>query len=212
MNDDKKVKCQDCGYLTAWCDGELVEVTRNQRMTGERPSSKVQYLPICHEDAHPISTEYAPSPDLAPSGDARGRRYLEVITADRVCGKFAPYQPGRSPEQHRHRAEAESDAERDHMREFEILKWQADEASKSREWQEEQAAKRVAEKRQDDADLRRWQEEQDKKRGRTEMWRWLLTGIGGAVVAAVAFFGGRHYAEKDRIDAEQRAEQKSAKN
>ncbi len=187
MAEETKVKCQDCGFLAADADGGRVEVTRNQRMTGERPSSKVRYTPICHEDACPISTEYAPSPEQAPVGERRGVRYLEVIKTERVCPKFVTYRPGRTPEQHRERVEAETDADRDHMREFEILKWQADEASKAHYRQVER-----------DETQRAWQEKQEASRRQYES-KWKVYGAIAALAFAIAgYFGGRYFAGIDK--------------
>lgn len=192
MTELPTVKCQDCGLLALRHARQNtvpdVPATKEIRHSGQPPADCYSW-PCCHVAAFDLQSER----DAIPNQRGDTGRFLDVITAARVCGNFVPNTEGMTPAEHRVAADAARREREGKMNAIELLRVQ------------HELMERAADKQ------RKWQEQQDEKHGRSETRRWLLAGVGGVVVAVASFFGGRHFAEQDRIAAEQRAAQKTTK-
>ena len=89
---------------------------------------------------------------------------LEVITKERLCSAFTPWQQGFTPKEHREMLDRQ-----------ELLRWQADREDADRTWRTKEAKRE-----------RRWR----RKQASSEVfWRWvqiLVFGVAGAIVAIAA--------------------------
>lgn len=221
----QQVKCQDCGYLSArrGTTPPDLEVSPEFRTSGGRPDATIHTAPFCHVGANDLVAEYESC--VQGAGDKKRVR-LDVITRERVCGRFVPYQPGKSPAEHRQSSEAATATQGQHMHEYELLKYQLDrlerqadrqadaqlardreyrewvvqQAKAQRDWQDRMESDRKAEK----ADDERKAKEKDDKAADREWWRWVLTGLAVGAMALIQFFGSRHYNDLDRKAEEDR--------
>jgi hypothetical protein len=186
------VKCADCGFLTLRNDytGQLDEVGDGYRRTGEPQELRKPQDPSDRSNVYPLSytfyykahtnlpicfaREWNLFGDLVQSGNNAGDASLEpglaleVITKDRLCSAFTPWQQGFTPKEHREMLDRQA-----------LLRWQSEREDADQQFRKEMQDAQLA--AQDKIDERRFRAEQG--------YGWRLARFGAAVALVAAVVG-----------------------
>ena len=160
MSDEKKRKCQDCGYLGVrdWISHKLISPNESQRNTGTRPANHEMTInpddkPICGVGEHDLTSEL--------KGDGPGA-FLVVVETGRNREEHTAWMPGLEISEHI---------------DMNMLK-------------EQREANRLALERQKEANERMLERQISSNKeiadGNRDVWRFCAkVGIGGALIGAV---------------------------
>ena len=203
------VKCVDCGYLSrknhAQADSPYFEVTKAERATGNLPKETDRFRlaskPLCYQLALP-STEYDDVLGEQYAENLVKTAFLKVINMPRACFWYCIWKEGHTPEEHKimyaqvELAKIKSQSDKDALdrtqQQFDKqLMHQKDEAEKSRNWQERQDEKRLADQKDRDADQHSKQVDRDTVLAGKQLRNIFVTAIVSSLVSVVAFFGGQ---------------------
>lgn len=173
MADESKGECVGCGFLSWRRRGDLsspyFRAERDDRQSGVCPISKaVSNTPYCFLGVRLIS-EY----DVAvEAGATKPEAFEEVVRKDRECEKYFRYTEGSDPKGHAevmrivNLEDAEAivrgaEQEREDRQLLTQMAHESLEAERTRNWQEDQEAKRLAEQKDRDTEQRSKQLERD---------------------------------------------------
>jgi hypothetical protein len=182
-----KVKCADCGFLTARHnhDGSLVEIPADTRETGEAPRIRgsqrgtdplFDNLPICFVGAHNIGKE---------AGTASQANFVHVLRTERECARFTEWQSGLDPRGHKEMLDQKALREWQEERRVADRDFQAQQRSEDIERQERQRKEDLEREEARRRNDREWQRRQDVRRWLLSVITAIVSLILGAVLTAL---------------------------
>jgi hypothetical protein len=148
-------KCSECGFLTLRdkCDGSLLEVTDDYRVSGKVPSfltGEAHNYPICFVMAYNLMPEVEQAAQQQFTERNEGwsdwpEYVLKIITKERDCDvrskMFVTYQQGFTPKEHREMLDRQWLIANQNKREREDRLWREQQRIEDLQWRETQEEK-----------------------------------------------------------------------
>jgi hypothetical protein len=173
-----KVRCADCGFLSVrdYTTRAAEEADHHLRASGEK-QQRHDLDPVCFVGAFNLPAELTAR---TPAG------YVAVVSKERACGEFTPWQQSYSPREHKEMLITQQLQKYQEEQREKDRQWQAEQRERDRLWQEQQKTKDLESQQARDREQRLWQEEQAR---RTARRTWAIALLGAAIGIVGATLG-----------------------